>query len=107
MTFIVPFVARSIGAAQESVAGERFQFDLKRAQPNVLPGVLPVNAAARSVAAPAETAEAMDSTSNACGHNALDLGLGQITFDDGRAVIEDVQQIPGIGKALFSKEGRF
>ncbi len=117
--FLVEFVANAIGSAQKSVVGRRFQVDLDREKPNVLPEELATEgggkgvplhvrpADAGPVPIPAEMSEAMASVSSGWGKNAFDLGDTVVTFDEGRAVIDDVRRIPGLGKVFFSEDGRF
>ena len=103
--FLVQFVSRTIGQAQQSTELQKLQSDLEASVPNQLTGV-ELKEIVR-VDLPAEANEALDTVSEAWGKQPLDLGLGTIKFDEGRAVLEDVQQIPGVGAALISKDGKF
>ena len=103
--FLVQFVSRTIGQAQQSTEIQKLQLALEDSKPNQLTGV-ELKEIVR-VDLPAEANEALDTVSEAWGKQPLDLGLGTIKFDEGRAVLEDVQQIPGVGAALVSKDGKF
>lgn len=103
--FLIQFVSRTIGQAQQSTELQKLQTDLETSKPNQLTGV-ELKEIVR-VHLPTEANEALDTVSEAWGKQPLDLGLGTIKFDEGRAVLEDVQQIPGVGAALISKDGKF
>ncbi len=69
--------------------------DLKPARPNYLPEQLALED------------EPIQSNSYSWGTRGLDMGPSVDTFDDVQAVVEDIRQLPAVGPALFSRDGRF
>lgn len=107
---------------------KKFQLERKRVRPNYLPEALSLE----EIGGPAPSGKAVrlepidedlvgsleaqnfvhqvpepDSQEMTWGRNAIDQGLGTLRFDEGRAVLEEVQSIPALGNVLFNKEGRF
>ncbi len=107
--FLAQFVAKAIGEALSTTEIDKFQLNLKRAKPNLLPERLTVEEddGLGELAGEDASGDASMAHVSGWGKNAIDVGLGTITFDEQQAVLEDVQQLPGVGKALFSKEGQF
>ena len=98
--FLVHFVAKAIGETrEESDDFDRFRETLEESEAIVMK---PSSVARVDI--PAETSAAMNEVAQTWGSRSIDLGVGTVRFDEGRAMLEDLQQLPGVGRALVSKD---